>query len=193
MERMVLDAVKGTSTAVPSRTDQLLLRTPLPSGFLTVIQAMLNRLHSMSGETSDSGESCTLGDISIPGESDSIGKMALISQSFKKSSDRISTPQVQETATTSSLGKRPELDYSSSGDATLSEVRRQTLGEKEQTTGKTNCPRRARDSHNEESLWRNSSPRLGGPVLLYPDPLTPSITLTWCGVTCVKKKHFHSQ
>ena len=140
MERMVLDAVKGTPTAVPPRTDQLLLKTRASTTFRVPdsdsSDAESATLDVRRIETSDSGEFCTLGNISKPEEGDSSGEKALISQSFKKLSERISKPQVQETATTSLLGKRPEQNCSSSGDATLSEVRRQTLGEKEQTTGK---------------------------------------------------------
>ena len=95
MERMVLDAVKGTTTAVPSRTDQLLLkaragtpfRVPDSDSSDAVIQVIQVIQDGPRLETSDSGESLTLGDISTPDESDSTGEMALITQSFKKSKE----------------------------------------------------------------------------------------------------------
>ena len=140
MERMVLDAVKGTPTAVPSRTDQLLLKarasTPFRVPDSDSSDAESATFDGPRLETSDSGESRTLGDISTPDESDSAGKMALITQSFKKSKELFSNPQLQETATTTSLRNRPEQECSSSGDATLSEVKRQTLEEKDQVAGK---------------------------------------------------------
>ena len=50
--RMVQDAVKGTPTDVPSRTDQLLLKTRASTPFrvLDSDSMMLNQLHPMSGE-----------------------------------------------------------------------------------------------------------------------------------------------
>ena len=120
--------------------------------------------------------------------------MALISQSFKKSSERISTPQVQATATTSSLGKWPEQDFSSSGDATLSEVRRQTLGEKEQTTGKDKFPKKRKrqpqrgvpmqEEFFAKTEWTRSF--ISGPA----DPLNNPY-MVWCHMC--KKNTFHSQ
>ena len=90
MERMVLDAIKGTPTAVPSRTDQLLLKTRASTPFRVPDSDSSDAESAIVDvrriETSDSGESCTLGDISIPEESDSSGEMDLTSQSFKKSS-----------------------------------------------------------------------------------------------------------
>ena len=148
MERMVLDAVKGTPTAVPSRTDQLRLRARaattlrVPDSDSSDVESAA--LDDLRLETSDSGESCTLGDISIPEESDSLGEMALISQSFKESRGLVSTPRVQETATTSSLGKGPEQDCSSSGDATLSGVKRRTLGAKEPAAVKGKMPKKSK-------------------------------------------------
>ena len=148
MERMVLDAVKGTPAAVPSRTDQLLLKTRASTPFRDFDS------DSSDGESatrnvrqvgvSDSGESCTLGDISIPEESDSSEEMALISQSFKNSRDHPSTSQTSEAVGTSSQGKWPDQDCSSSGDATLSEVRDLTLKEKRLTTSKDKLPKKSR-------------------------------------------------
>ena len=148
MERMDLDAVKGTPTAVSSRTDQLRLRarasTPFRVPDSDSSDAESAAVDNLRFEASDNGESYTLGDISISEESDRSRQMALISQSFKRSSELISTPQVQKTATSSLLGKRPEQECSSSGDATLSEVKRQTLGEKEQMADKGEMPKKSK-------------------------------------------------
>ena len=194
MERMVLDAVKGTPTAVPSRSDQLRLRARAATPFRVpesdsgdVESAALDDLRL---ETSDSGESCTLGDISIPEESDSSGEMALISQSFKESRGLVSTPRVQETATTSSLGKKPEQECSSSGDATLSEVKRRTLGEKEPAAGKGKMPKKSKRQPQrgvpmrEEIYAKNGWTRsfISGPA----DPLHNPY-MVWCHMC---KKNF---
>ena len=148
MERMGLDAVKGTPTTVPSRTDQLRLRARASTPFRipdsdSSDAAESDAVDNLRIEASDSVESYTLGDISIPEKSDSSGEMALISQSFKRSSELVPNPQVQKTATSLLLGKVPEQECSSSGDATLSEVKRQTLGEEEQMADKGKMPKKS--------------------------------------------------
>ena len=187
MERMVLDAVKGTPTAVPSRTDQLLLKarasTPFRVPDSDSSDAETATIDGPRLETSDSGESRTLGDISTPDESDSAGEMDLITQSFKKSKELLSDPQLQETATTTSLRNRPEQECSSSGDATLSEVKRQTLEEKDQVAGKgkilkksKNQPQRVvpmREEFSAKIGWARSF--ISGPA----DPLHNPY-MVWC-------------
>ena len=70
--------------------------------------------------------------------------MALITQSFKNSKELFSDPQLQETATVTPLRNRPEQECSSSGDATLCEVKRQTLEEKDQVAGKGKFPKKSK-------------------------------------------------
>ena len=109
MERMVSDAVKGTPTAVPSRTDQLRLRdrasTPFRVPDSDSSDAESATVDNLRIENSDSAEFYTLGDISIPEENDSSGEMALISQSFKRSSELVSTPSPKD-SNISFTGKR---------------------------------------------------------------------------------------
>ena len=70
IERMVLDAVKGTPTAVPSRTGQLRLRTRASTPFRVPdsdsSDAESATIDNLRTEASDSAESYTLRDLSIP-------------------------------------------------------------------------------------------------------------------------------
>ena len=87
MERMVLDAFKGTSTAVPSRTDQLRTRTRASTPFWVPdsdsSDAESATIDNLRTEASDSAESFSFGNLSIPEEGDSSGEMDLILQFFK--------------------------------------------------------------------------------------------------------------
>ena len=131
MERMILDAVRGSPTIVPPRTGHFKSRTRAQTPFRHVDSESsdtetgdLPVIDSEGQATTDHGE---LGDSSSFGESDSAGEMALISATFKTP---IRTTDVQPTSSTVLPGiTQPgsqETDQSSQ-DITLSEVKEQTL------------------------------------------------------------------
>ena len=151
IERMILDAMKGAPTTAPSRTDHFKSRTRA--------EAPMRRMDSDSSLDShtdcEASDPLWLGvdseDIASCEESDGVTEMALISESFKKSSDQAIVPP---TSTATALNQSSEgLDSSgaSSQDATLSVVRERTLEEKSLGEPKSKRPEKLRRHRSEES------------------------------------------
>ena len=76
-----------------------------------------------------------VGGISMPDDSDSSGEMALIADSFKRSSVETTRPEQQLYAHFESVGRGDESTGHSSLDATLSELREQPSSQKSQRKG----------------------------------------------------------
>ena len=133
MEPMILDAVRGRPTALPSRTDHFRSRvrasTPFRLAGSDSSDAEAEPL--TSGESDDQETRCRVecGDSSFSGESDSAGEMALITASYKAVT--LQSPTQTEPITTA-IGEEPRGQFTdpSSQDATLSEVKEHTLSGK---------------------------------------------------------------
>ena len=135
MERMVIGAVKGTPATAPSRTKHFLTRTraqtpkPLQSGNSSSEEATTD-----PGQDSEShGDFSALyevGDISMPEDSDSSGEMALIADTFRKSTYDSAGIGQKPHSHSSSAVEEVESTGHSSMDATLSELRDQPKSQK---------------------------------------------------------------
>ena len=89
MEKMVIGAVRGTPATAPSRTGKFQIRTRAPTpGPYDTAGSSSEGLHTEYGSGSETyGDLSMLQDVSdvpIPDESDSLTEMALIDQTFKK-------------------------------------------------------------------------------------------------------------
>ena len=140
MERMILDAVRGSPTTAPSRTGHFKSGARAQTRFRYADSdssdnetSDLPSVDSEDQNTTDHGE---LGDSSSFGESDSAGEMALISATvkapIKKTDAQIASSTVQPEIV---LPGSQETDRSSQ-DITLSEVKEQTLRTKTKTQNK---------------------------------------------------------
>ena len=133
IEQMVLDAVRGRRTAMPSRTDHFRKKTFASTPFR---QAGSDSSDS-DAETFTSGESdgqelrcqAVSGDSSFSGESDSSGEMALITASYKTATQQSRNRSKPITTAVDGELKGQETDMSSQ-DVTRSEVREHTLSGK---------------------------------------------------------------
>ena len=132
IERMILDAVRGSPTIAPSRTKhfQLGARAQIPYRYASSdsSDAESGQLPVVDSEDQSATDLGGLGDSSTFGESDSAGEKALISATFEASNNR-STVKATPLSAPGGLiqADSQETDFSSQ-DATLSEVRDQTLG-----------------------------------------------------------------
>ena len=130
MERMILDAVRGSPTTAPSRTGHFKSGTRAQTPFRCVdsdsSDAETGGLPTVDSEpdTTDYGE---LGDSSSVGESDSAGEMALISATFKAPIKKTGVQIVSSTDQPETVLPGSQDTDRSSQDVTLSEVRERTL------------------------------------------------------------------
>ena len=134
MERMILDAVRGSPTIAPSRTDHFKSRTRAQTPYRQVdsesSDAETGDLPTTDSEGHDTIDRGTLGYSSSFGESDSAGEMALISASFKTSVKTTDVPIVSPTEQPGVMQTGSQETDRSSQDITLSEVREQSLRSK---------------------------------------------------------------
>ena len=134
MERMILDAVRGSPTIAPSRTDHFKSRTraqtPYREADSDSSDAETGDLPTTDSEGHDTIDRGTLGDSSSFGESHSAGEMALISASFKTSVKTTDVPIVSPTEQLGVMQTGSQETDRSSQDITLSEVREQSLRSK---------------------------------------------------------------
>ena len=155
MERMVIDAVRGSPTVPPSRTapfQSSKSRCPTP----------IRRAPSDSGERESEEEGATTvvrhtdsssedtGESSYYGESDSAREMALITKSFKEAS----VPPKGSNSTQTSSGQQqnePDTSEFSSQDTTLQEIR-------EQAQPTRRIPSKAKKRKRDRRLTRRGAP-----------------------------------
>ena len=134
MERMVIDAVRGTPTALPSRTSHFQLKrraqTPGPGA-----QSDSESESDLAGTASDQPESSSddSGGASFYEESDSATEMDLITKSFKQTPSRPLVGGVQADTSSSQQHIGPDTEGSSCQDTTLYEMREQA--QKDQPEG----------------------------------------------------------
>ena len=147
IERMILDAVRGSPTIAPSRTGHFQLgtrpQTPYRYASSDSSDAESGQLPIVDSEDQSATDFGGLGDSSTFGESDSAGEMALISATFEASNNRSAVKTTSLPAPSGLIQvDSQETDFSSQ-DATLSEVRDQTLGTKgKQRNKKASKPKR---------------------------------------------------
>ena len=140
IERMILDAVRGSPTIAPSRTGHFQLgaraQTPYRYASSDSSDAESGQLPIVDSEDQSATDFGGLGDSSTFGESDSAEEMALISATFEASNNRSAVKATSLPAPGGLIQvDSQETDFSSQ-DATLSEVRDQTLGIKGKQRGK---------------------------------------------------------
>ena len=149
LERMVIDAIKGTPTTAPSRTDHFRIKARASTPFRHSESDSSDAegsaplfAESDAPETTDHGE---LGHSSTFGESDSAGEMALISASFRLAAVGNTPGLAAITTQARDVEMSSQETDLSNQDVTLSEVRERTLSEKfkgKTTTKKTIKPKR---------------------------------------------------
>ena len=139
MERMILDAVRGSPTTAPSRTSHFKTgtraQTPFRYADSDSSDAETGDLPTVDSEqnTTDQGE---LGDSSSFGESDSAEEMALISATFKAPVKKTGVQIVSSTVQPEIAMPGSQETDRSSQDVTLSEVRERTLRAKAKSQDK---------------------------------------------------------
>ena len=136
MERMVVDAVKGMPTSTPSRTEHFRFRTRASTPF-RVVESDSSDAEStdMSKTKPAETDSSDLGDFDESAafeDSDSAGELALIASNFQKSNITSQQTSQQPVTSLTSPPQNPESAEYSGQDATLREVRDQTLEEQSQ-------------------------------------------------------------
>ena len=132
MERMVIDAVRGKPTVAPTRTAHFYsgrrAQTPGPGNARDSSGSDTEGDATLRGKNSEPSRSGETGDSSYYGETDSATEMDLITKSFKKTTNVQDAPVPQS----SSQDVQEDLDTDApeyrSQDATLLEVRDQSLG-----------------------------------------------------------------
>ena len=192
IERMILDAVRGSPTIAPSRTGHFQLgaraQTPYRYANSDSSDAESGQLPIVDSEDQIATNFGGLGDSSTFGESDSAGEMALISATFEASNNRSAVKTTSLPAPSGLIQvDSQETDFSSQ-DATLSEVRDQTLGTKgKQRSKKASKPKRVsqrgvpmREEFFAKIGWTRSF--ISGPA----DPLHNPY-MVWCHIC---KKNF---
>ena len=191
MERMVIDAVRGTPTALPSRTSHFQLKgraqTPGPGA-----QSDSESDSDLAGTASDQPGSSSddSGGASFYEESDSATEMDLITKSFKQTPSRPLVGGVQAGTSSSQQHIGPDTEGSSSQDTTLYEMREQA--QKDQPEGHS----KSRKKKGNKKLSRRGVPMreeffskigwtrsfISGPA----DPLHNPL-MVWCHIC---KKNF---
>ena len=191
MERMVLDAVRGTPTALPSRTSHFQLKrraqTPGPGA-----QSDSESDSDLAGTASDQPESSSddSGGASFYEESDSATEMDLITKSFKQTPSQPLVGGFQTDTPSSQRHIGLDAEGSSSQDTTLYEMRKQA--QKDQTEGHS----KSRKKNGNKRLSRRGVPMreeffskigwtrsfISGPA----DPLNNPL-MVWCHIC---KKNF---
>ena len=134
MERMVLDAVRGTPTALPSRTSHFQLKrraqTPGP-GSQSDSESDSDLLGTASDQPGSSSDDS--GGASFYEETDSATEMDLITKSFKQTPSQPLVGGIQTDTPNSQQHIGLDAEGSSSQDTTLYEMREQA--QKDQTEG----------------------------------------------------------
>ena len=128
MEQMVIGAVKGMLATAPSRTGQFKSRAQTPRPHQAGSSSSEGFLTDPGQDSEASGDFSALlevGGISMPEDNDSSEEMALIANSFKRSSIEKTRPAKQSPTLLESVGRGDESTGQSSLDATLSELREQ--------------------------------------------------------------------
>ena len=133
MEQMVIGAVKGKLVTSSSRTGQFKSRAQTPRPYQAGSSSSEGFLTDPGQDTEASGDFSALLEvegISMPEDSDSSGEMALIANSFKRSSIENTRPAQQSSTLLESVGRGDESTGQRSLDATLSELREQPSTQK---------------------------------------------------------------
>ena len=187
MERMVLDAVKGTPTVAPSRTShfQTRVRAPTPFGCS----------ESSDDETDNLTGACPLAGSSSGAEgtdtsagfedSDSSGEMALITETFKKNLTTDLGPNPSQQSGSQSQQEEPGQSGFSSQDATLLEVRDEALERKSRTTTKTQRQKRIkRTTHRGVPMREEFFAKIGWTRSFISGPADPihNPLMVWCHI-----------
>ena len=145
MEQMILDAVRGRPTALPSRTDTFRSRsraaTPFRQADSDTSDAEAETLTSGESDDQDAQRHGETGDSSFSGESDSAGEMTLITASYKSVAP-LSQTRTEPATTAIGADQRGQDTDPSSQDATLSEVREQTLSGKSRRSTQAKRPQK---------------------------------------------------
>ena len=153
MERMILDAVRGSPTIAPSRTSHFQLgaraQTPYRYADSDSSDAESGRLPVVDSEGQSATDYGELGNSSTFGESDSAGGMALISATFEASNKNPAVKTASLPAQTRLVQASSQETDLSSQDAPLSEVREQTLKTKDKQQSKNLVS--LQECHNAES------------------------------------------
>ena len=191
MEQMILDAVRGRPTALPSRTDTFRSRaraaTPFRQAESDSSDAEAGTFTSGESDDQDTQRHAETGDSSFSGESDSAGEMALISASYKP----VSSHTWSETATMAvSDDLRGQDTDPSSEDATLSEVREQTLsGKSRRNTRAKKSPKPKRQSQQGVPMREEFFAKIGWTRSFISGPADPihNPHMVWCHMC---KKNF---
>ena len=147
IERMILDAVRGSPTIAPLRTSPFQLgaraQTPYRYADSDSSDAETGRLPAVDSEDQSATDYGEMGDSSTFEESDSAGEMALISATFEASNKNSAVKTTSFPAQTGLVRASSQETDLSSQDATLSEVREQTLKTKDkQQSKKAGKPKR---------------------------------------------------
>ena len=112
MEQMILDAVRGKPTAIPSRTDNFRSRarasTPFRQAESDSSGAEVEPFTSEESDDQDTQRRIDTGDSYYSGESDSAGEMALITASYKPCPQQ-SRPQSNLVATTITVHRQAKF------------------------------------------------------------------------------------
>ena len=185
MEQMILDAVRGRPTTLPSRTDTFRSRarasTPFWQAESDSSDAEVEPFTSGESDDQDTQRRAETGDSSFSGESDSAGEMALITASYKTATQQSRT---QADFITTTIGEQRGQDTDpSSKDATLSEVSEQTLSGKWKRTFKDKRSQRPkRQSQRVSPCAKSSSPtwRWTRSFIFGPADLIHNPHMVWC-------------
>ena len=191
MEQMILDAVRGRPTALPSRTDTFRSRaraaTPFRQAESDSSDAEAGTFTSGESDDQDTQRHAETGDSSFSGGSDSGGEMALMSASYKP----VTSHTWAETATmVVSDDLRGQDTDPSSQDATLSEVREQTLsGKSRRNTRAKKSPKPKRQSQRGVPMREEFFTKIGWTRSFISGPADPihNPHTVWCHMC---KKNF---
>ena len=192
MERMILDAVRGSPTVAPSRTDHFKSRTraqtPYREPDSDSSDAETGDLPTTDSEGHDTIDRGTLGDSSSFGESDSAGEMALISASFKTSAITTDVPIVSPTEQLGVIQTGSQETDRSSQDITLSEVREQSLRSRPKSMSKK-APKTKRPSQRGVPTREEFFAKIGRTRSFISGPADPihNPFMVWCHIC---KKNF---
>ena len=133
MEQMVIGAVRGKPATAPSRTGQFRSRAQSPRPQQVGSTSSEGFITDPGQDSEASGDFSALletGGISMLDDTDSSGEMALIADSFRKTSNKDVRPEQHSSIPLEPVGRGDESTRQSSLDAILSEVREQSSTQK---------------------------------------------------------------
>ena len=192
IERMILDAVRGSPKVAPSRTSHFQIgaraQTPYRCADSDSSDAESGGLPAACSEDQNTTDCGELGDSSSFGESDCAGEMALISATFEAFNRKSTAETTSVPAQTGGVQSSSQETDHSSQDVTLSEVRERTLKIRDrQPSKKTAKPKRTpqrgvpmREEFFAKIGWTRSF--ISGPA----DPIH-NPCMVWCHIC---KKNF---